>query len=45
MFKESFREWYKETCRSETEEKPVLLEKRIANDSLPEFKEHLYTLG
>ena len=45
MFKESFREWYKETGRNGAEEKPVLLEKRIANDSLPEFKELLHTLG
>ncbi len=45
MLKESFRAWYKETDRSRAEERLGLLEERIANDSLPEFKELLHTLG
>jgi len=45
MLKESFRAWYRETDRSRAEERLGLLEKRIANDSLPEFKQLLHTLG
>ena len=45
MLKESFRAWYKEINRSRAEERLSLLEERIANDSLPEFKELLHTLG
>ena len=45
MLKESFRAWYRETNRSGAEERLGLLEERIANDSLPEFKELLHTLG
>ena len=41
--KESFRAWYGETNRSKAEEGLGLLEERIANDSLPEFKELLHT--
>ena len=44
MLKESFRAWYKEIDRSRAEERLSLLEERIANDSLPEFKELLHTL-
>ena len=44
MLKESFRAWYKEIARSKAEERLILLEERIANDSLPEFKELLHTL-
>ena len=43
MLKESFRAWYRETDRSRAEERLGLLEERIANDSLPEFKELLHT--
>jgi transposase len=42
-FKECFRAWYRETDRSSAEESLGLLEDRIANDSLPEFKELLHT--
>ena len=45
MFKESFRAWYREMTRSRAEEKLELLEEKIANNSLPEFKELLPTLG
>ncbi len=45
MLKESFRAWYRETDRSRAEERLGLLAERIANDSLPEFKELLHTLG
>jgi len=44
MLKESFRAWYKEIDRSRAEGRLSLLEERIANDSLPEFKELLHTL-
>jgi len=44
MLKESFRAWYNERDRSKAEERLGLLEQRIANDSLPEFKELLHTL-
>jgi len=44
-FKESFRAWYKERDRSRAEERLGLLEDGIGNDSLPEFKELLHTLG
>jgi len=44
VLKESFRDWYRGTNRSRAEERPELLEKRIANDYLPEFKELLHTL-
>ena len=43
MIKESFRAWYKEIDRSRAEERLSLLEERIANDSLPEFKKLLHT--
>jgi len=42
-FKESFRAWYGETNRSKAEEGLGLLEERITNDSLPEFKQLLHT--
>ena len=45
MFKESFRAWYKETDRNRAGERLESLEEKIANDSLPEFKELLHTLG
>ena len=45
MLKESFRIWYREGDRSSAEGKLEFLEERIANDSLPEFKELLHTLG
>ena len=45
MLKESFRAWYKEIDRSRAEERLSLLEERIANDSLPEFREFLPTLS
>ena len=44
MFKESFRAWYREMTRSRAEERLELLERKIAGDSLPEFKELLHTL-
>ena len=44
MLKESFRSWYRETNRSRAEERLGLLEQRIANDSLAEFKELQHTL-
>ncbi|MFC1916767.1 transposase [Chloroflexota bacterium] len=40
----SFRAWYRETYRVKAEERLSLLEERIASDSIPEFKELLYTL-
>ena len=43
MLKESFRAWYRGTDRSRAFERLGLLEERIANDSLPEFKELLRT--
>ena len=43
--KEGFRQWYKVTDRSQAEERLRLLEERIANGSLPEFRELLHTLG
>jgi len=43
MLKESFRAWYRETDRSRADERLGLLEERIANDSLAEFKELLHT--
>ena len=45
MLKESFRAWYRESDRSRAEEVLGLLEKRIAKDSLPEFKQLLHTLS
>jgi len=45
MLKESFRAWYRETDRSRAKETLGLLEERISNDSLAEFKELLHTLG
>ncbi len=45
MLKESFRDWYRGTNRSRAEERLASLEKTISNDSLPEFKELLHTLG
>jgi transposase len=44
VLKESFRAWYRETDRMRAEERLELLEERIANSSLPEFKELLHTL-
>ena len=43
VLKESFRAWYKETDRSRAEQMLRLLEERIANDSLDEFKKLLPT--
>ncbi len=45
VLKESFRDWYRGTNRSRAEERLELLEERIANDYLPEFKELLHTLN
>ncbi len=45
VLKENFRAWYKETDRSRVEERLASLEKTISDDSLPEFKELLHTLG
>jgi len=45
VLKESFRAWYRETDRMRAEERLGLMEKRIANDSLAEFRELLRTLG
>ena len=45
VLKESFRTWYKEADNMRAEEKLELLEEKIANNSLPEFKELLPTLG
>jgi len=45
VLKESFRAWYKETNRSRAQERLGLLEERMDNDPLPEFKELLHTLG
>ena len=44
VLKESFRAWYRETSRMRAEEGLGLLEERIKDDSLPEFKELLHTL-
>jgi len=44
VLKESFRAWYRETDRGRAEERLGLLEERIAESSLPEFKELLHTL-
>ena len=43
--KESFRAWHRETDRRMAEERLGMLEKRIVNDSLPEFKELLHTFS
>jgi len=43
VLKESFRAWYRETDRSRAEEMLGILEERIANDSLYEFKKLLRT--
>jgi transposase len=43
--KESFRVWHRETDRRVAEERLGMLEKRIVNDSLPEFKELLHTFS
>ena len=45
MFKESFRAWYKEIDRSRAGERLESLVERIEDDSLPEFKGLLHTLG
>lgn len=45
VLKESFRAWYRETDRSKAEGRLVMLEKRIINDSLPEFNELLHTFS
>ena len=45
VLKESFRDWYRGTNMSRAEERLVSLEKTISNNSLPEFKELLHTLG
>ena len=45
VLKESFRMWYRETDRMRAEERLASLGKTISNDSLPEFKELLHTLG
>lgn len=45
VLKESFRAWYRETDRMRAEERLGLMEERIANDSLAEFRELLRTLG
>ena len=44
VLKESFRGWYKAVDRSKAEETLDLLEERIANSSLPEFKGLRHTL-
>jgi len=44
VLKESFRAWYGETSRSRAEERLRLLEERIEDDSLPEFKQLIHTL-
>jgi transposase len=43
VLKENFREWYGETDRGRAEERLGLLEERIKDESLPEFKELLHT--
>lgn len=45
VLKESFRECYRETNRSIAEERLRLMEERIANDSLAEFRELLRILS
>jgi len=45
VLKESFRAWYRGTDRSKAEGRLVMLEKRIINDSLPEFNELLHTFS
>jgi transposase len=45
VLKESFRVWYREVGRNKAEERLESLEKRIVNDSPPEFKELLHTLS
>ena len=45
VLKESFRAWYRETNRMRAEERLRLLEERIKDDSLPEFKQLLHTLS
>jgi len=45
VLKESFSAWYRETCKSRAEEKLRLLERKIASDSLYEFKELLHTFA
>ena len=45
MLKERFRAWYRGTNRCQAEGRLELLEERIANDSLAEFKELLHTLS
>ena len=44
VLKESFRDWSRLMNRSRAEERLELLEERLANDYLPEFKELLHTL-
>jgi len=44
LLKEGFRGWYKALDRSQAEETLGMLEERIANSALPEFKELLGTL-
>lgn len=43
--KESFRGWYKAADRSQAEEMLGLLQEKIVNSSLPEFKELQHTLA
>jgi len=45
VLKESFRDWYRGTNRSQAEERLRSLEDTISNDYLAEFKELLHTLG
>jgi len=45
VLKESFSAWYRETGKSRAEEKLRLLERKIASDSLYEFKELLHTFA
>ena len=44
LLKEGFRRCYKALDKSQAEETLVMLEERIANSALPEFKELLRTL-
>ncbi len=44
LLKESFRAWYRERDRNKGDERLELLERMIANDSLPEFKQLLHTI-
>jgi transposase len=44
ILKERFRGWYKAVDKSQAEETLRMLEERIANSALPEFKELLRTL-